>query len=248
MVPPPTPRTRAGLIAVRGFEQVERECPQLAEVWKGEGLTCESVFQSAYENTELHIVTAVAWKGLTGGEISDYERQVSAERGVVWAVGKTIDQAVFRGAPVVTKLCAKTFSKTLKQALAPAVKKVGIEPWKSKYWTHSTEHTLKGQTNKVYKRDDLIDVRRVDPKGRTNLQRMQRGLAPVSDDGLPINLHHSLQTMESPLVEITQAMHQKYSKIIHINPKSIPSGIDRKIFDAWKAKYWQQRLLEVTGK
>jgi hypothetical protein len=122
-------------------------------------------------------------------------------------------------------------------------------PWKSRYWDETSEYTFKGQTNKVYKRDDLIDLKLVDPKkGRTNLQLMQEGKAPLGPDGNPINLHHSLQTMDSPLVEITQNMHQQYGKIIHINPSSIPSAIDRVAFKKWKSDYWVQRAKELGGK
>ncbi len=112
----------------------------------------------------------------------------------------------------------------------------------------STEHTFKGQTNKVYKRDDLIDLNLVSKKtGKTNLEMMLDGNAPIGPDGKPLNLHHSLQTMDSPLVEITETFHQKYTKIIHINPKDIPSGIDRSVFDAWRKEYWMKRATELGG-
>ena len=123
------------------------------------------------------------------------------------------------------------------------------EPWKSKYWTESAEYTFKGQTNKVYKRNDLFDINFVDNKsGLTNLQLMKKGNAPIGLDKKPINLHHSLQTMDSPIVEIGQNMHQQYAKIIHINPNNIPSGIDRSAFKVWKKEYWIKRASELGGK
>ncbi len=48
-----------------------------------------------------------------------------------------------------------------------------------KFWTSST--TFKG--NKVFHRNDLIDPKLVDARGRTNLERMQKGLAPAGLDG-----------------------------------------------------------------
>lgn len=80
--------------------------------------------------------------------------------------------------------------------------------------------------------------------GRTNLQRMARGLAPLGPEGKPINLHHTLQTQGGPLAEITQTMHEQARRILHINPKTIPSGIDRNAFNAWKAEYWKRRALD----
>ena len=134
----------------------------------------------------------------------------------------------------VAKGAGKFFKNIHKAGMEHATEKVlahaGIPevraPWKSAYWTETSEYTFKGQTNKVYKRDDLIDLQMIDPKGRTNLQLMREGKAPIGHDGNPINLHHSLQRMDSPLVEITQTFHNQYTKIIHINPSSIPSSIN----------------------
>jgi len=94
---------------------------------------------------------------------------------------------------------------------------------------------------RVYQRSDLIDAGTVDSLGRTNLQRMESGLAPLGPDGKSINLHHMLQSNDGPLAEVTQTFHQKYSSTIHINPNTTPSGIDRRAFDAWRRSYWQTR-------
>ncbi|MBN2065035.1 MAG: hypothetical protein JW745_09560, partial [Sedimentisphaerales bacterium] len=68
---------------------------------------------------------------------------------------------------------------------------------------------------KVYQRNDLIDLNIFDARGRSNLQRMEKGLAPIGPDGKSMNLHHSLQTNDSALFEMTQTFHQQNSKIIH---------------------------------
>ncbi|WP_255435860.1 HNH/ENDO VII family nuclease [Salinispora sp. H7-4] len=90
----------------------------------------------------------------------------------------------------------------------------------------------------------------VDPKftspadryGRTNLKRMQQGLAPMGPDGKPMVLHHMLQTQDGPLAELTQSMHQGWFRELHINVgTNIPSGIDRKAFAVWKTAYWKGR-------
>jgi len=94
---------------------------------------------------------------------------------------------------------------------------------------------------RVYQRTDLINPNHVDGLGRTNLQRMQQGLAPIGPDGAPINLHHMLQTQNGPIAEVTQTFHQQYSSTIHINPNTIPSGIDRSAFNAWRRAYWMNR-------
>lgn len=106
-----------------------------------------------------------------------------------------------------------------------------------KFWNASTEF----KSIKVYQRNDIIDPKLVDARGRTNLQRMNQGLAPIGPDGNPVNLHHMTQTNESAIAEITQSFHQQNSKVIHINPNTIPSEIDRNQFNLWKSDYWKSR-------
>jgi hypothetical protein len=100
--------------------------------------------------------------------------------------------------------------------------------------------------SKVYQRSDLIDPALVDDRGRTNIERMQKGLAPLGPDGKSVNLHHMLQTQDGPIAELTQTFHKTNHKVIHINPSSIPSGIDRSTFDAWRSRYWMNRAGDFT--
>lgn len=113
-------------------------------------------------------------------------------------------------------------------------------------WTRSE---VDGQ--RVYQRDDLVDPAHTspaDPYGRTNLKRMQQGLAPMGPDGNPIVLHHVLQTQDGPLAELTQSMHTGWFRQLHINVGSrLPSGIDRNSFAAWKRGYWKGRAAGFQG-
>jgi hypothetical protein len=105
------------------------------------------------------------------------------------------------------------------------------------FWTNST--TFQG--NKVYQRNDLIDPKLLDARGRSNLDRMQKGLAPIGPDGKPINLHHMTQGQRGGIAETTQTFHQQNSRTIHTNPSSTPSGIDRGTYNRWRSKYWKSR-------
>lgn len=100
-------------------------------------------------------------------------------------------------------------------------------------------------TKNEYNRDGLlvscIDPKLVDARGRTNLERMQKGLAPAGLDGKSVNLHHMTQKHNGSIAEVTQIFHQKNSKTIHINPSSTPSGIDRSAFNKWRIDYWKSR-------
>ncbi|UFJ43393.1 HNH/ENDO VII family nuclease [Brevibacillus humidisoli] len=70
---------------------------------------------------------------------------------------------------------------------------------------------------------------------------MKQGLAPIGPDGKSINLHHTIQTNDSPIAEVTQTFHKDNHSIIHINPNTIPSGINRAEFDKWRKAYWKNR-------
>ncbi|WP_219999742.1 HNH/ENDO VII family nuclease [Gilliamella apicola] len=101
---------------------------------------------------------------------------------------------------------------------------------------------------KMYQRNDLFDPNTVSfwkVKGQkvtgTNVERMADGLAPIGTDGRPINLHHMTQKPSVPIAEVTQSFHQQNSAIIHVNPNTIPSGINRGEFNAWKKQYWENR-------
>jgi len=105
------------------------------------------------------------------------------------------------------------------------------------YWNKTTEF----KNVKVYQRDDIIDRNMKDARGRTNLERMTKGLAPLGPDGKSINLHHTTQRNESSIAEVTQTFHKENSSIIHINPNTIPSGINRTEFNKWRTSYWKNR-------
>jgi filamentous hemagglutinin len=108
-----------------------------------------------------------------------------------------------------------------------------------RYWKDVTE--VEGR--RVYQRNDLIDPNKADKAGTTNLERMQGGKPPIGPDGKPINLHHMTQAGDSPLAEVSQTFHQENKRTLHINPPSIPSGVDRQEFAAFRVVYWILRAL-----
>ena len=69
-------------------------------------------------------------------------------------------------------------------------------------------------SRRVYQRHD-IDFSLCDVTGRTNLQRMKDGNAPIGNDGRPIHLHHILQKESGPLVEIREVTHTEYHSALH---------------------------------
>jgi RHS repeat-associated protein len=103
-------------------------------------------------------------------------------------------------------------------------------------WNKSTN--FRGNT--VYQRDDLINPNLVDKRGRTNLERMQEGLAPLAADGKSVNLHHIDQTPEGPLVELKSTEHWE------INHSQEPTKIDRQDFRSYREAYWKERAKDFS--
>ena len=68
--------------------------------------------------------------------------------------------------------------------------------------------SFRGMT--CYARDSEIDLEKTDGAGRTNLQRMEQGCAPLGKDGLPINLHHMQQSeTKGGLMELSSTTHHQ---------------------------------------
>jgi hypothetical protein len=72
-------------------------------------------------------------------------------------------------------------------------------------------------------------------------------LAPIGPDGESINLHHLIQTQDGAIAEVTQTFQQENFSTLHINPNTIPSGIDRNAFNSWKRQYWIDRARDFGG-
>ncbi|WP_375673722.1 DUF637 domain-containing protein [Bartonella sp. TS82HLJMH] len=116
--------------------------------------------------------------------------------------------------------------------------------WLKKKPTKFTDSKF-GQTYTVYRRDDLFDPNRISywmVKGEkvwgTNIDRMKARRAPIGYDGKSVELHHLNQTPDGPLAEMSHEFHKKYTSVIHANPKTHQSLIERKKFDKQREEYW----------
>jgi len=99
----------------------------------------------------------------------------------------------------------------------------------------------------IYK-DHIVVKRQVfdplakDALGRTNVERMKLGLAPIGKDGKPVELHHLEQDANGIIVEVLSSEHKKYYKELHYHKTT--SEIDRNSFNQWKKNYWKERAKE----
>ena len=105
-----------------------------------------------------------------------------------------------------------------------------------------TSRTVSGKTALVRN----INLNQLDEMGRTNLQRMMEGLAPLDPSGIPYELHHIGQKAESTLAILTKAEHRlgENHKIWHIFGEV--SNIDRAAFDKQRVEFWIQ-MAKILG-
>lgn len=74
---------------------------------------------------------------------------------------------------------------------------------------------------------------------------MKAGLAPIGVDGKSVELQHMLQTQDGPIAEVTNKFHKDNSSVIHINPNTVETGIDRNKFKTWKRAYRKERAAKL---
>lgn len=86
-----------------------------------------------------------------------------------------------------------------------------------------------------------IDLSLQDEYGRTNLERMSEGLAPIREDGSKIELHHIGQKSDSPLAELTMQEHRGKGNDVILHDKTKESEIDRSTFDGERQSHWEAR-------
>ena len=98
-------------------------------------------------------------------------------------------------------------------------------------------------------KDTSINPDLIDEKGRTNLERMEKGLAPIDENGKPYNLHHIGQNADSPLAELKDGVHKKNDAILH--DKSKPTEVHGENssvnWDKERSEHWKARAEEIKA-
>lgn len=95
--------------------------------------------------------------------------------------------------------------------------------------------TMVGNKSALIKTD--IDLTRIDAKGRSNLERMKQGLAPLDSDGISFELHHVGQKKDGTLAILTQAEHD--NPVIHGFLKRTEAHGAGNNWDAERQAFWK---------
>lgn len=91
-----------------------------------------------------------------------------------------------------------------------------------------------------------IDYAQTDEFGKTNLERMEQGRAPITVDGKKIELHHIGQKSDSALAELTPAEHRCNGNDNVLHNKLKESEIVREDFDKERQEYWKARAEQIN--
>ncbi|RLL43991.1 hypothetical protein D8M04_13585 [Oceanobacillus piezotolerans] len=127
--------------------------------------------------------------------------------------------------------------KTLEEALTEA------SPEEIKIYEDAPLKETTVNSREVLTRTD-IDYEAKDQFGRTNLERMEEGLAPLVD-GEPIELHHIGQEMDSPLAELTRTEHRGEANYSVLHDAAKDSEINRTVFNLEKEAHWRARAEQI---
>jgi hypothetical protein len=93
-------------------------------------------------------------------------------------------------------------------------------------------------------RDD-IDLEQKDADGISNDDRMKRGLAPITQAGKIVELHHIGQHNDAPLAELTADEHRGAGNDSILHDKTKESEIDRNRFANERGEHWKERARSV---
>lgn len=85
-----------------------------------------------------------------------------------------------------------------------------------------------------------LDMARLDENGLTNLQRMQKGLNPIDENGIPFEYHHVGQKNDGALALLSRSEHDMPG--LHFNQES---EIERSLFNSERAHINQEIILEL---
>ena len=95
--------------------------------------------------------------------------------------------------------------------------------------------TLVGNKSALVKTD--INLKQVDAKGRTNLERMKEGLAPQDSNGVSYELHHVGQKKDGTLAILSRTEHD--NPAIHGFLKRTEAHAADTNWDAERQAFWR---------
>lgn len=142
--------------------------------------------------------------------------------------------------------CSETTLGEMKQKGYPdsVIEAVGSDAEAKLYLAANLESQQVSGKDALIRTD--IDYDRPDQFGN-NLQRMEKGLAPLDQHGNKIELHHIGQRQDSPLAELTKGEHRENGNDNVLHDKQKESEIDRTDFAKQRENHWKARAEQIKS-
>ncbi len=199
----------------------------------------------AISSTILSGASAAIVKGIQSGDFEEAMLSgISAgSEGFKWGAvsgalaGGISEGTSLYGAAKQTEFTMNQFAKIQKETGYPldVIKEFHTMKEYETFRDANLKSTIVGNKSALIKSD--IDLARIDSKGRTNLQRMQQGLAPQDSSGISYELHHVGQKKDGTLAILTQSEHD--NPAIHGFLERTEAHAEGNNWDAERQAFWK---------
>ena len=199
-------------------------CVTVSAVSAGVGAPAVSmIFAASATTAETFAISGAAFGGISAGvvrgiETGDFNEAVEAAamgatEGFKWGaisgaiVGGVSEGTALYGAAKQTSFTMNQYAQIQQETGYPldVIKQFHTMDEYQAFRDANLKSTFVNNRSALIKTD--IDLTRVDAKGRTNLERMQQGLAPQDSNGVSYELHHVGQKKDGTLAILSQTEH-----------------------------------------
>ncbi len=229
-------------------------CVTVSVVSAGVGAPAVSmIFAASAATAETFAISGAAFGGISAGivrgiQTGDFNEAVEAAamgatEGFKWGavsgaiVGGVSEGTALYGAAKQTSFTMNQYAQIQQETGYPldVVKQFHTMDEYKAFRDANLKSTFVNNRSALIKTD--IDLTRVDAKGRTNLERMQLGLAPQDANGVSYELHHVGQKKDGTLAILSQTEHD--NPAIHGFLEKTEAHAAGNNWDAERQAFWK---------
>ncbi len=229
-------------------------CVTVSVVSAGVGAPAVSmIFAASATTAETFAISGAAFGGISAGivrgiQTGDFNEAVEAAamgatEGFKWGavsgaiVGGVSEGTALYGAAKQTSFTMNQYAQIQQETGYPldVVKQFHTMDEYKAFRDANLKSTFVNNRSALIKTD--IDLTRVDAKGRTNLERMQQGLAPQDANGVSYELHHVGQKKDGTLAILSQTEHD--NPAIHGFLEKTEAHAAGNNWDAERQAFWK---------
>ena len=236
-------------------------CVTVSVVSSGAGAPAVSmIFAASAATAETFAISGAAFGGISAGivrgiQTGDFNEAVEAAamgatEGFKWGaisgaiVGGVSEGTALYGAAKQTSFTMNQYAQIQQETGYPldVIKQFHTMEEYQAFRNANLKSTFVNNRSALIKTD--IDLTRVDAKGRTNLERMQQGLAPQDSNGVSYELHHVGQKKDGTLAILSQTEHD--NPAIHGFLEKTEAHAAGTNWDAERRAFWQA-IAKIVG-